>query len=110
MYTLKAPQDQVVHVGGFAPKDPAADVVLAFQFKRYTSTPSSPDVTITRLRGAADAAPNAVLSGPPAVVGSVVFQRVVGGVPYCDYLMRCEADGPDGSRYPMVGILPIRPL
>ena len=109
MYTLRAPAEQIRHIGGFAPKDPDAEVVIAFQFKRFTSTPTSPDVSIKRLRGPDDANPNTMLEGVPAVVGSVVYQSVIGGVLHCDYELRCEADGPDGQRHVMVGVLPVRP-
>lgn len=109
MYILLAPDDQIINVGGVASKDPEGKVWLGFQFKRYTTLPSDPDITITRERGAPDSNPTAVLSGTPIIIGTLVLQQVQGGVPFCDYLVRCEVSGTDGSRYVMAGVLPVRP-
>jgi hypothetical protein len=110
MYTLRAPQDQLSHLGGFAPKDPAAVTWLVFDFRRYTGECLNPVVTVTRQDGAADDAPQAIKSGNPVAGGTLVFQRVQGGVDHCDYLVRCEVDAPGGGKYPMAGILPVRAI
>jgi hypothetical protein len=109
MFTLRAPQDQYTHVGGFAPKDPAATLWLVFDFRRYISAPANPVVTLTRLAGPDDGDPSAMKVGQPVVGGTLVFQKVTGGVENCDYAVRCEADGAGGTRYPMEGLLPVRP-
>lgn len=93
---------------GFSPKDPTEVLLLGFDFAALTASPSSPIVTIARHAGAADEAPAAVLSGAPTVNGSRVLQSVVGGVAGCDYLLRCQVDAPDGSRYVLAGVLPVR--
>jgi hypothetical protein len=108
IYTLLAPFDQVDNLGGFAKKDPAARVTLAFEFKRFTASPQSVAVSIARRRGAADATPGAVLLGSAAILGTKVFQRVQGGVGLCDYVVRAELTAVDGSVYVLEGVLPVR--
>lgn len=93
---------------GFSSKDPSEVVMLGFDFLLLTASPSSPVVTITRHAGAADEAPAGVLSGAATVNGSRVLQAVTGGVTGCDYLLRCQVDAPDGSRYVLAGVLPVR--
>ncbi len=108
IYTLLAPFDQIDNLGGFAAKDPAARVTLCFDFRRYTAAPQGATITIMRKRGADDPAPQDVKFGSFAILGSKVFQRVQGGVPQCDYLVRAEVPAPDGSIYTMEGVLPVR--
>lgn len=93
---------------GFDPKDPAEVLVLAFEFASLTDTPSAPVVTVTRHAGAADADPSAILSGAATVSSTKVLQKVAGGVADTDYLLRCQVDAPDGSRYVLAGVLPVR--
>lgn len=109
VYTLLAPVDQIDNLGGFAPKDPASRVTLAFDFKRFTATPQSASITVTRHRGAEDPTPDAIKVGLPAILGSKVLQRVQDGVGHCHYSLSCVATAPDGSRYVMVGVLPVVP-
>lgn len=108
MYTLFAPRDQIENLGGFAPKDPDARVLLAFEFRRWLTGLSDADVGIIRWRGAADANPQAVLDGPRVLQGTRVFQWVHQGVLNCDYELRVVATGPDGSKAVLEGILPVR--
>lgn len=107
--TLRAPQDQILVVGGFAPKDPRAVKVIAFDFTRYATSISFPVVSIVRERGPADADPDAVLSGLPAVGGTLVYQRVQAGVAWTDYTVFCEVDDGLGAHLVMAGRLPVRP-
>ena len=90
------------------PKDPEEDVFVRFEFAALTDTPSSPTVTATRHAGAADASPSAILSGSPTVSGTQVLQKVIDGVDAADYLLRCVASAPDGSKYVLTGVLPVR--
>lgn len=106
--TLKAPQDQILVVGGFAPKDPRQVKTIAFEFKRYAQNVSAPVVTVVRERGTADASPDGVKFGAPSVVGSTVYQRVRAGVDLCDYTVICEVDTPAGDHLVMAGRLPVR--
>ena len=70
---------------------------------------TNPVVTITRLGGAPDSNPAAMKSGTATASGTLVFQKVIGGVHLCDYQARCDVDGPDGTKPPpMVGLLPVR--
>lgn len=106
--TLKAPQDQILVVGGFAPKDPRQVKTLAFDFRRYAGSVINPVLTVVRERGAADAAPGTMLYGAASVVGSMVYQRVRNGVSLCDYTVYCEVDTPNGDHLVMAGRLPVR--
>lgn len=92
----------------FDPKDPSESVILGFDFSALTSTPSNPSVTIARASGTADANPSAMLSGSPSVSSGKALQRVIGGVAGCNYVLRCQVDAPDGSRYILSGVLPVR--
>ena len=93
---------------GFSPKDASEVIVLAFDFAALTATPTAPVVTVTRHAGVADAAPESIKSGAATVSGSRVLQRVTGGVTGTDYLLRCQVDSPDGQRYILAGVLPVR--
>jgi hypothetical protein len=106
-YTLLAPVDQIDHLGGFAEKDPAGRVTLAFEFKRYTSTPASADVEIAVWRGA-DGSALSVLDGAPAILGTKVYQRVLGGLHDTDYKLTCMLTDEGGQAYVLTGVLPVR--
>lgn len=93
---------------GFSPKAPAESVVVGFDFARLTSGPLSPVITIARHAGEADANPGAMLSGSPSVSGSKVLQRIVAGNVGTDYVLTCQIDTADGSRYLLSGVLPVR--
>lgn len=93
---------------GFSPKDPSEVIMLAFDFSALTTSPSAAVVTVTRHAGSADATPEAIKSGSATVSGSKVIQRVSDGVAGTDYLLRCQVDAPDGSRYILTGVLPVR--
>jgi hypothetical protein len=106
-YTLLAPVDQIDNLGGFAEKDPDARVTLAFEFKRFTATPAAATVHITVWRGA-DGNPDAVLEGEPAILGTKVYQRVLGGVHDTDYKLVCMLTDAGGQAYVLTGVLPVR--
>jgi len=91
----------------FSPKDPAEIITLGFDFAALTSTPSSPVFTVTRLAGAADPDPSALKSGAASISGTKALQKIVGGVSGCRYLIECQVDAPDGSRYVLTGVLPV---
>jgi hypothetical protein len=93
---------------GFSPKDASEVIVLAFDFGALTATPSAPVVTVTRHAGTADPSPESIKSGSATVSGSRVLQRVAGGLTGADYLFRCQVDSPDGQRYVLAGVLPVR--
>lgn len=92
----------------FSPKDPSEIVDLGFDFAALTSAPTSPVVSAAHHSGTDDAAPSAILSGSPSVVGAVVVQRVIGGVAGADYLLRCQVDTAAGERFILAGVLPVR--
>ena len=93
---------------GFDPKDPTELITVAFEFAALTDTPSAPVVTAARHAGADDETPAAILSGSPTVSGSKVLQEIIDGNAGTDYLLRCQVDAPDGSRYVLAGVLPVR--
>ena len=92
----------------FSSKDPSETVILGFDFSALTSSPSSPVVSIARASGTADPSPAAMLSGSPSVSSGKAIQRVVGGLIGANYVLRCQVDAPDGSRYILSGVLPVR--
>ena len=93
---------------GFSPKDPTEEVFLGFDFALLTPLPGAPVVTVAWHSGEADASPEAIKSGSASVVGATVVQKVTGGVAGANYLLRCRVDAPDGSRYVLAGLLPVR--
>ncbi|MFO1268561.1 MAG: hypothetical protein U1F25_13700 [Rubrivivax sp.] len=80
-----------------SPKAPGETVFTGVDFKRLTATPSAPVVTATRFAGAADPTPEAIISGAASVNGSIVVQKIVGGVSGCTYMLRFQCSAPDGS-------------
>lgn len=107
-FTLLAPEDQTANIGGFDFKDPLEEVTIAFEFKRRTTTPLSPLLTLAQVSGPDDDNTAAMLFGPPAVVGSKVLHRVRRGVHGANYLVRCIASAPNGDVYVMSGVLPVK--
>lgn len=93
---------------GFSAKDPGEIIFVGFEFSALTTTPSSPVVTAARHAGTADATPSSILSGAPSINGTKVVQKLVGGVLGTDYLLTCQVDAPDGSRYILTGVIPVR--
>jgi hypothetical protein len=85
------------------PKHPDEQLVITFDFTRWTTTPASPVITVTRYSGAADPNPAALLSGAPQVAAPLVRQKVVGGVDGCTYLLECKVTDADGE----VWVLPV---
>jgi hypothetical protein len=83
----------------FDPKRVAEIYVVGIDFAALTATPSAPAVTAEWLEGTADATPAAMLQGAATVTGSVVTQKLVGGVSGAAYRLLFQADAPDGSRY-----------
>ena len=89
-------------------KDPAEIITVTFDFAALAETVTAPVVTATSHAGVLDPTPHAILSGPPYIQGTQVLQRIVGGVGGTNYALRCEIDNPDGPRYALVGVLPVR--
>lgn len=94
----------------FSPKDPGETVFLAFDFSALMTTglTLSTPVCTAVTRSGTDAAPSAVLSGSPTITGSKLVQRVTGGVALATYAIKAQVDASDGSRFVLVGLLPVR--
>jgi hypothetical protein len=93
----------------FPDKDPAERVLVAFDFSALLDSISgTPTVTIARHSGPADATPETMLDGSPAVSGVSGTQWITGGVPGCRYSLRCEATGPNGEVYVLTGSMNVR--
>lgn len=89
----------------FDTKDPGEDVTVEFDFT-LLGVPVSPVIEIEVLEGA-DATPEAIRLGSPAIIGSKVYQRITGGVDEVEYALRCWANV--GADRPLIdAILPIR--
>lgn len=93
----------------FSPKDPAEVVTLAFDFSpligKATITACSVGAMVYR---GLDAAPAATLAASADALGSVVLQRVQGGVAGVTYRLKAQIDASDGNRYVLAGLLPVR--
>ncbi len=89
----------------FAPKDPAEIIWVAFDFAALTVSVANP-VVVSTCADDPDAAN--LRSGLPIINGARVLQRIVGGLAALDYILRCQVDAPDGNRYVLAGVLPIR--
>lgn len=87
-----------------SPKDPTEIINIGFDFAALTATPSAPTVSVELVKGT-DATPSAMLSGSPSIVGSSVYQKIIGGVDGCTYNIRCTASAPDGSKYVLADVL-----
>ena len=94
----------------FASKDPAEQVVLAFDFSGEASALTSPSVVIEHDSGDADSNPPAMLSGMAQVdSGSAkVLQKVVGGIDGANYVLRCTATDESGLVRVRAGLLAVR--
>jgi hypothetical protein len=93
----------------FDAKDPSEIIPLTFDFGWLTSAPQSPVITVTRFSGGADDSNlSLMLAGAPQVVGSKVLQKVISGVAGVNYLFRCQVDSPEGLRWVLAGILPVK--
>jgi hypothetical protein len=74
-------------------------VTLWVDYSSVSSTVSSVDVTVTVQSGKPDPSPNLLKLGSPAIDGSMVYQKIVGGVAGCKYKVRFVATFPSGDRY-----------
>lgn len=92
----------------FDAKDPAEIIPITFNFSGLTSAPLSPIVSVTHEGGAADPTPANLLFGSPQVIGTQIMQKVHNGVANADYRFRCQVDTPDGNRWVLSGVLPVR--
>lgn len=97
-----------VQASTFSPKDPDEVVVATFDFSEIATSITSPVVTATYKRGAADASPSAVLQGSAIASGLKVLQTIQGGVAGTDYVLRCQVDANDGQRFVLAATLPVR--
>lgn len=89
-------------------KDPAEIVPISFEFASLTAEPTNAAVTVTRHSGPKGPADlSAMLAGSPQVIGTQVRQKIQGGTIDTVYKIRCQVDGPDGTRYVLTGLLPV---
>lgn len=93
---------------GFEPKHPDEILMLGFDFAHLATEVSAPLVSAERYDGTADESPGALLVGAPTVAGTVVTQKVSGGLHGCTYLLRCRVDTPEGARYILSATLAVR--
>lgn len=91
-----------------SPKDPAEIITLTFDFTALAAAVQSPVITAEVASGVADATPGAILSGSAQVNGTQVLQQVVGGLNGTSYRLRCQVDTPDGKRWVLSAVLPVK--
>lgn len=90
------------------PKDVGENRVVGFDFSTELAAGenlSGASVAVTVIAGS-DPASNAILSGSPFILGSLVKQRVVGGVAKTTYHLRCTATTDGGNTIVVAGNLP----
>lgn len=87
-------------------KDPSENLIVEFDFGAEATTVVSPVVTVTVAPGT-DPDPALILVGAPTASGSVVTQRVQGGVDGVDYLLECRASS-GADVFVVTAILPVR--
>ena len=92
----------------FDPKDPDEIIPLTFNFSGLTSAPISPTITVAHIEGPEDPDPVALLVGSPQVIGTQIRQKIQGGVADANYRFRCQVDTPEGLRWILSGVLPVR--
>lgn len=91
-------------------KRPAEAVTVTFRFRRELgeAVTLAPGATVTvAVRKGADATPQAMLAGAPAVSGTNVLARLMGGVAGTEYLLSCTADSSVGDRLVLEAVLPV---
>ena len=91
-----------------SPKDPIEIIVITFDFARLAASVSAPVITAICAAGEADATPQAIVSGAAQVIGATVMQQIVGGQSGTTYKLRCQVDVPDGNRFVLSALLPVR--
>ena len=94
-------------------KDPTESVVVIFDFSKATTSVTLPTVSaaVKWSDGTPDPAPSTVLSGVPTISGTNaahVLQRVLGGLAWNDYSLRCVAQGANGDTLLVDAVLPVR--
>jgi hypothetical protein len=107
-YTVEARPRRAAKPKALAVKDPDESVYILFDFRLIAASVAGAQVRVTRFSGAADADPAAIADGAPQTEGPRVFQRVEAGVDACTYHLECEVNAPDGSRYVLAALLPVR--
>ncbi|MFT3758981.1 hypothetical protein [Thauera sp.] len=91
-------------------KRPAEAVTVTFRFARelgegVTLAPGA--TVVVTVRKGVDAAPQAMLAGVPAVSGTNVLARLLGGLAGTEYLLSCTADTSNGDRLVLDAVLPV---
>ena len=91
-------------------KRPGEAVTVTFRFRRELGDGMSllpGAAVVVAVRKGADATPQAMLAGMPAVAGTNVLARVMGGVAGTEYLLSCTADVSNGDRLVLEAVLPV---
>lgn len=107
-YTVEARQRRASKPKALDVKDPDEVIHVLFDFRLIAATVAGVQLRITRFSGAADGDPSAIADGAPLVDGPRVFQRLDAGVDGCTYHLECQVDAPDGSRFVVAALLPVR--
>lgn len=93
----------------FSSKDPEEIVELGFEFANIIETGetiSSASFDVSVLAGT-DATPAAMLSGAVIIEGTVVSQKIIGGVDGCTYRIECTANTSANNKYIETGSIKV---
>ncbi len=107
-YTVEAKPRRASKPKALDVKDPDESIFVLFDFRLIAASVAGAQVRITRFSGAADEDPDAIAGGPLLVDGPRVYRRLDAGVDGCTYHLECQVDAPDGSRYVLAALLPVR--
>lgn len=88
-------------------KDPQESVVVKFDFASEMSVIDTATVAVAVQEGE-DPDVATMLVGSPQITGTVVYQRVSGGVGGLRYRLRCVAGNNSGDIIVRAGVLPVK--
>jgi phage gp36-like protein len=89
-------------------KDPGESIIVEFDFADQATSISGPTVTVQVAAGSPDNNPAAILIGGPVIAGTIVRQRIAGGVHGVDYYLECTAGSGTGDTLTIDAVLPVR--
>ena len=106
---FKVPYDPNQKTFVFTEKLPGEVIHLLADFSNISAGLSNPQVSVSAVSGLLDTSPQVILDGAPDVIdGVAVRQRITGGLAGANYTLVFTADGPNGQRLSLAGVLPVR--
>ena len=101
---IEARAGRLPHI--LAPKDPAASLVLDFDFAGELQAVDSAALSVTLVNGP-DPAPWTIMDGAKTLSGAIVSQRISGGLDKCNYKINAVARQGSEIRA-LAAVVPVR--